>query len=120
VAATVPALGYAWHPSFGRALALRVATGCGIAYGLGLDQWSFAAVPGEPRGRAMTVLTAGLMTARGLGMTVSGAAAKCAAVHVVAAVAGGCGWSARGWWRWRRGGPSPGPARSSETGLTAI
>lgn len=91
VAAMLPALGYACRPSLGWALALQLLTGCGIAYSLGLDQWFLAAVPDELRGRAMTVLTAGLMTFQGLGMAVSGAVAEFAPVHVVAAAAGGCG-----------------------------
>ncbi len=91
VLAMLPALGYAVRPSFGWALALQMLTGCGIAYSLGLDQWFLAAVPDELRGRAMTVLTAGLMTAQGFGMAVSGAVAEFAPVHVVAATAGGCG-----------------------------
>ncbi|MER8154430.1 MFS transporter [Streptomyces sp. NPDC094472] len=91
VLAMLPALGYAVRPSFGWALALQMLTGCGIAYSLGLDQWFLAAVPDELRGRAMTVLTAGLMTAQGLGMAVSGAVAEFVPVHVVAATAGGCG-----------------------------
>ncbi|WAP58374.1 MFS transporter [Streptomyces sp. S465] len=91
VAAMLPALGYACRPSFGWALALQLLTGCGIAYSLGLDQWFLAAVPDGLRGRAMTVLTAGLMTFQGLGMAVSGAVAEFAPVHVVAAAAGGCG-----------------------------
>lgn len=91
VAAMLPALGYACRPSLGWALALQLLTGCGIAYSLGLDQWFLAAVPDELRGRAMTVLTAGLMTFQGLGMAVSGAIAEFAPVHVVAAAAGGCG-----------------------------
>ncbi|MCP9206468.1 MFS transporter [Streptomyces sp. NEAU-Y11] len=91
VAASLPALGYAAHPSFGWALALQVLTGFGIAYSLGLDQWFFAAVPEELRGRAMTVLTAGLMTSQGLGMAVAGAVAEFAPVPTVAAVSGGAG-----------------------------
>ncbi|MFE9000828.1 MFS transporter [Streptomyces sp. NPDC007875] len=91
VLAMLPALGYAVRPSFGWALALQMLTGCGIAYSLGLDQWFLAAVRDELRGRAMTVLTAGLMTAQGLGMAVSGAVAEFVPVHVVAATAGGCG-----------------------------
>jgi hypothetical protein len=39
----------------------------------------------------MTVLTAGLMTAQGMGMAVSGAVAEFVPVHAVAALAGGCG-----------------------------
>lgn len=127
VLAALPAVGYAADPSFGWALALQVVTGFGIAYTLGLDQWFLAAVPEELRGRAMTVLTAGLMTAQGLGMAVSGAVAEFVPVHAVAALAGGCGavcsllvaLEVRR--TVRRGGPGPGAAGSrGETGLTAI
>ncbi|QLH24194.1 MFS transporter [Streptomyces sp. Rer75] len=116
VLAALPAVGYAADPSFGWALALQVVTGFGIAYTLGLDQWFLVAVPEELRGRAMTVLTAGLMTAQGLGMAVSGAVAEFVPVHAVAALAGGCGalcsllvaLEVRR--TARRGGPGPGPA----------
>ncbi|RNG27437.1 MFS transporter [Streptomyces botrytidirepellens] len=127
VLAALPAVGYAADPSFGWALALQVVTGFGIAYTLGLDQWFLAAVPEELRGRAMTVLTAGLMTAQGLGMAVSGAVAEFVPVHAVAALAGGCGalcsllvaLEVRR--TVRRSGPGPGAAGSrGETGLTAI
>jgi len=75
----------------------------------------------------MTVLTAGLMTAQGLGMAVSGAVAEFVPVHAVAALAGGCGalcslvvaLEVRR--TVRRGGPGPGAAGSrGETGLTSI
>lgn len=88
VVCALPSLGYVFEPSFGWALALQVATGCGMAYSLGLDQWFMAAVPEELRGRAMTLLTAGLMTAQGLGMAVAGAAAELAPVHLVVTAAG--------------------------------
>ncbi|MFI0814328.1 MFS transporter [Streptomyces sp. NPDC021098] len=128
VIAALPAVGYAGDPSFGWALALQVVTGFGIAYTLGLDQWYLAAVPEELRGRAMTVLTAGLMTAQGLGMAVSGAVAEFAPVHVVAALAGGVGalcsllvaLEVRRTARGRAPGPGPGPGSKGETGLTAI
>ncbi|MEU1801456.1 MFS transporter [Streptomyces sp. NPDC019937] len=124
VLAALPAVGYAWNPSFGWALALQVTTGCGIAYSLGLDQWFLAAVPEELRGRAMTVLTAGLMTAQGLGMAVSGAVAEAVPVHAVAALAGGVGAlcslpAALEVRRTVRGGGQD-PGSRGETGLTAI
>ncbi|MEU6785088.1 MFS transporter [Nonomuraea angiospora] len=87
VLAMLPAIGYAFEPSLGWALACQVLTGCGIAYTLGLDQWFVAAVPEELRGRAMTVMTAGLMTAQGLGMALAGAIAEFVPVHQV--IAGG-------------------------------
>ncbi|KAB8191899.1 MFS transporter [Nonomuraea phyllanthi] len=87
VLAMLPAIGYAFEPSLGWALACQVLTGCGIAYTLGLDQWFVAAVPEELRGRAMTLMTAGLMTAQGLGMAVAGGIAEFVPVHQV--IAGG-------------------------------
>lgn len=91
VLAVLPALGYAFEPSLGWALVLQILTGCGIAYTLGLDQWFVAAVPEELRGRAMTLLTAGLMTAQGLGMTLAGTVAEFVPVHQVIAWGGALG-----------------------------
>lgn len=87
VLAMVPAVGYAFQPSFGWALVCQILTGCGISYALGLDQWFVAAVPEELRGRAMTLMTAGLMTAQGLGMALAGAVAEFLPVYRV--IAGG-------------------------------
>ncbi|WP_344443565.1 MFS transporter [Kitasatospora nipponensis] len=88
VLAMLPALGYAAHPAFGWALACQFLTGCGICYTLGLDQWFLAAVPERLRGQAMTLLTGGLMTAQGIGMTLAGTAAEFAPVHRVIATGG--------------------------------
>ncbi|MFF7473616.1 MFS transporter [Streptomyces sp. NPDC008092] len=82
----LPYLGYALHPSLALSLLLLLTAGAGSAYTLGLDQWFVRAVPEELRGRAMTVLSAGLMTLQGVGMTLAGLAAE--AVGVRAAVAG--------------------------------
>lgn len=87
VLAMLPPVGYVFEPSFGWALLCQVLTGCGIAYTLGLDLWFVAAVPGELRGRAMTLMTAGLMTAQGLGMAVAGTLAEFVPVDQV--IAGG-------------------------------
>lgn len=84
----LPAVGYALHPSLPLALLCQVLTGFGIAYGLGLDRWFVAAVPAELRGAALTVQTAGLMTAQGLGMAAAGAAAELLPVPTVVAGAG--------------------------------
>ncbi|MEU8523662.1 MFS transporter [Streptomyces sp. NPDC048577] len=67
------------------ALLLAGATG---AYTLGLDAGFVAAVPGELRGRAMTLMTAGMMTVQGLGMASAGLAAEFAPVPLVVAGAG--------------------------------
>ncbi|MER5792983.1 MFS transporter [Streptomyces sp. NPDC001980] len=82
----LPYLGYALRPSLTLSLLLLLTAGAGSAYTLGLDQWFVRAVPEELRGRAMTVLSAGLMTLQGVGMTLAGLAAE--AVGVRAAVAG--------------------------------
>ncbi|GAA3790802.1 MFS transporter [Sphaerisporangium flaviroseum] len=88
VLAMLPGIGYAFEPSLGWALVCQILTGCGISYTLGLDQWFIAAVPEDLRGRAMTLMTAGLMTAQGLGMTLAGTAAEFFPVHQVVAWGG--------------------------------
>ncbi|MFB7338003.1 MFS transporter [Streptomyces adustus] len=82
----LPYLGYALHPGLAVSLLLLLIAGAGSAYTLGVDQWLVRDVPEEVRGRAMTLLTAGLMTLQGLGMALAGVAAE--AVGVPAAVAG--------------------------------
>ncbi|MEU9699800.1 MFS transporter, partial [Streptomyces sp. NPDC047981] len=69
----------------GLALALAGLTG---AYTLGLDAWFVAAVPEERRGRAMTLMTAGMMTAQGVGIAGAGLAAEFLPVHLVVAATG--------------------------------
>ncbi|MFD3943530.1 MFS transporter [Streptomyces sp. NPDC058579] len=69
----------------GLALAIAGATG---AYTLGLDAWFVAAVPEGRRGRAMTLMTAGMMTAQGVGMAGAGLAAEFLPVHLVVAATG--------------------------------
>lgn len=92
--ACLPALGYALHPSLPVALVCQVLTGVGIAYAMGLDGWFLAAVPPELRGAALTLQTAGLMTAQGLGMAAAGAAAELLPAHRVVALAGAVGTTA--------------------------
>jgi hypothetical protein len=96
----LPYLGYALHPSLAVSLLLLLAAGAGSAYTLGLDQWFVRAVPEELRGRAMTVLSAGLMTIQGVGMTLAGVAAEVVGVRVAVAGAGAVGrCAAAAWWR---------------------
>ncbi|MGW2617053.1 MFS transporter [Streptomyces sp. NPDC001500] len=82
----LPYLGYALHPGLAVSLLLLLVSGAGSAYTLGLDQWIVRDVPEELRGRAMTLLTAGLMTFQGVGMALAGVAAEL--VGVAGAVAG--------------------------------
>ncbi|GGN39864.1 hypothetical protein GCM10011578_086870 [Streptomyces fuscichromogenes] len=53
------------------------------------------AVPVELRGRAMTVLSAGLMTVQGIGMTLAGVAAEAVGVRTAVAGAGVLGAACR-------------------------
>ncbi|GAA5082195.1 MFS transporter [Streptomyces similanensis] len=90
----LPYLGFAWHPNLTASLLLLLLSGAGSAYTLGLDQWFVAAVPEELRGRAMTLLTAGLMTIQGVGMALAGVAAEFAGVPATVAAAGALGTAA--------------------------
>ncbi|MBD0710706.1 MFS transporter [Streptomyces sp. CBMA291] len=88
VVGVLPYLLYAVRPGVAlAALALFLAGATG-AYTLGLDAWFVAAVPEEWRGRAMTLMTAGMMTVQGLGMAGAGLAAEFAPVHTVVAGTG--------------------------------
>ncbi|MFJ2214588.1 MFS transporter [Streptomyces sp. NPDC101062] len=87
----LPLLVYGAEPGLGWALSALVLAGAGASYVIGLDQWFVAAVPEELRGRAMTLLTAGLMTIQGFGMAAAGLAAEFLPVHQVVAGAGAIG-----------------------------
>ncbi|MGQ4713093.1 MFS transporter [Streptomyces anulatus] len=84
----LPLLVYVVRPGLPLALAALALAGAGAAYVIGLDQWFVDAVPQELRGRAMTLLTAGLMTVQGLGMALAGLAAEFFPVHQVVAGSG--------------------------------
>ncbi|MFJ5091558.1 MFS transporter [Streptomyces sp. NPDC088674] len=111
------------RPGYLPLLALLFVTGASAAYTLGLDRWFVDSVPVELRGRAMTVQTAGLMTAQGLGTALAGAVAERLDPHLVVAGAGLLGTvcclplalAAR---RARRVPDARGP--KDETGLTTI
>ncbi|MFI1394887.1 MFS transporter [Streptomyces sp. NPDC020681] len=114
----LPFLAYVLTPGLGWALLVLVVSGAGNAYTLGVDRWFIEAVPDELRGRAMTLLHAGLMTIQGVGMALAGLAAEFFAVSTVVAGAGAIGTLcclllvAQA--RRTAGGPK------SETGLTAM
>lgn len=84
----LPLVVYAVRPGLPLALAALALAGMGAAYVIGLDQWFVDAVPPELRGRAMTLLTAGLMTIQGAGMALAGLAAEFFPVHQVVAGSG--------------------------------
>ncbi|MFD6797580.1 MFS transporter [Streptomyces cyaneofuscatus] len=84
----LPLVVYVVRPGLPLALAALALAGTGAAYVIGLDQWFVDAVPPELRGRAMTLLTAGLMTIQGAGMALAGLAAEFFPVHHVVAGSG--------------------------------
>ncbi|GHE30783.1 MFS transporter [Streptomyces vinaceus] len=87
-AGLLPLLAYAFRPGVPVVLAALLLAGLAHAYTLGLDQWYVDAVPDALRGRAMTLLSTGLMTLQGVGMALAGLAAEFLPVHVVVAGAG--------------------------------
>ncbi|MFI9211642.1 MFS transporter [Streptomyces sp. NPDC053253] len=88
VTGVLPYLLYAPEPGVALAVAALFLAGATGAYTLGLDAWFVAAVPEEQRGRAMTLMTAGMMTVQGIGMAGAGIAAEFAPVHTVVAGTG--------------------------------
>ncbi|WNI22378.1 MFS transporter [Streptomyces sp. ITFR-16] len=87
-AGLLPLVLYGLRPGVPVAAVALLLAGAGSAYVIGLDQWFVDAVPDELRGRAMTLLTAGLMTLQGVGMALAGLAAEFFPVHQVVAGAG--------------------------------
>ncbi|WP_328942496.1 MFS transporter [Streptomyces sp. NBC_00250] len=88
VTGVLPYLLYAPQPGVALAAVALFLAGATGAYTLGLDAWFVAAVPEEQRGRAMTLMTAGMMTVQGIGMAGAGIAAEFAPVHAVVAGTG--------------------------------
>ncbi|MGW7330647.1 MFS transporter [Streptomyces sp. NPDC054840] len=87
-AGLLPLLLFAVRPGPPVVLAALLLAGLAHAYTLGLDQWYVDAVPDELRGRAMTLLSTGLMTLQGVGMALAGLAAEFRPVHEVVTGAG--------------------------------
>ncbi|MFE5494994.1 MFS transporter [Streptomyces virginiae] len=82
-AGLLPFLLYAGRPGVPLVLLALLLAGLAHAHTLGLDQWYVEAVPEELRGRAMTLLSTGLMTLQGVGMALAGVAAEFFPVHLV-------------------------------------
>ncbi len=119
--AMLPSAAYVFHPDLAWALVCQLLTGCGISYSLGLDQWFVAAVPEQLRGRAMTFMVGGLMTAQGLGMSAGGAVAELLPVPEVVAGAGALGAAcvATVLYALRRAVPPPEPEAEAGAGAGA-
>ncbi|MFI6418642.1 MFS transporter [Streptomyces sp. NPDC050842] len=88
VTGVLPYLLYAPEPGVALAVVALFLAGATGAYTLGLDAWFVVAVPEEQRGRAMTLMTAGMMTVQGIGMAGAGIAAEFVPVHTVVAGTG--------------------------------
>ncbi|WP_335935593.1 MFS transporter [Streptomyces sp. PTD5-9] len=91
VVGPLPLLLYVLRPGVVPAVIVLALAGASGAYVIGLDKWFVAAVPESLRGRAMTLLTAGMMTLQGVGMALAGLAAEFFPVHQVVAGAGAAG-----------------------------
>ncbi|MEC3997286.1 MFS transporter [Actinacidiphila sp. DG2A-62] len=75
-ACLLPLAAFAVHPPLPLAIVLLALTGLCAAYALGMDKWFVDEVPADMRGRAMSLMGAGLMTLQGIGMTAGGAFAE--------------------------------------------
>jgi MFS family permease len=84
----VPFVCFVVHPTLPFAIGLLLCTGLCTAYSLGIDKWFVLDVPEDMRGRAMSLLAAGVMTLQGIGMTVGGAIAEWVPPYTVIAGAG--------------------------------
>jgi Major Facilitator Superfamily len=76
IVSLLPLAAFVAHPALPLAIGLMLVTGLCASYTLGIDKWFVDAVPEQIRGRAMSLLGAGIMTFQGLGMAVGGAAAE--------------------------------------------
>ena len=82
----VPLPGLAFDLPVAACCALLVLSGAGFAYGLGIAAPFRDAVPEERRGQSFTLLSAGLMTAQGIGPAVWGGLAEVVPIgHAIAA-----------------------------------
>jgi MFS family permease len=64
------------RPPLAVAVVLMLLIGLCAAYTLGMDRWFVEEVPEQMRGRAMSLMGAGIMTLQGIGMTAGGAVAE--------------------------------------------
>lgn len=87
----LPMAAFAVHPELPAAIAMLLVTGLCAAYTLGMDKWFVEEIPDAMRGRAMSLLGAGIMTLQGLGVTVGGAVAEWAPPYAVLCGAGTLG-----------------------------
>ncbi|HEV8557439.1 MAG TPA: MFS transporter [Actinophytocola sp.] len=84
----LPLTGFAFGVGPVPAAALLFVSGCGFAYGLGLQRRFIEVVPDEVRGQAFALMSTGLMTLQGIGPVVFGGLAELMPIGPSIAVAG--------------------------------
>jgi predicted MFS family arabinose efflux permease len=84
----LPLTGFAFGVGPVPAAALLFVSGCGFAYGLGLQRRFIEVVPDEVRGQAFALMSTGLMTLQGIGPVVFGGLAEVMPIGPTIAVAG--------------------------------
>ncbi|WP_256177898.1 MFS transporter [Kitasatospora aureofaciens] len=106
-----PLIGFATEPGRLLAAALLLCTGCGFAYGLGLQREFLAALPEHGQGQAFGLLGSGHMTLQGVGPVCFGAIAAASGTGGAMALAGASSLLTAAWVLiWRRARPTAGPA----------
>ncbi|MCK8678123.1 MFS transporter [Streptomyces lichenis] len=93
----LPLLGFAFRPGLWASVALLTVCGLGFTYAMGLDQRVLDATPEELRGRALTIMLAGLMITQGLGFAAAGAVAEFLPPPVVIVIVGSLGLLTLAW-----------------------
>ncbi|MFJ4094496.1 MFS transporter [Kitasatospora sp. NPDC089913] len=83
-----PLIGFATEPDRLLAAALLLCTGCGFAYGLGLQREFLAVLPPHGQGQAFGLLGSGNMTLQGIGPVCFGAVAAATGTGGAMALAG--------------------------------
>lgn len=91
VAAPLILVAFVFRPAVLPAMVVLCVAGSCSAYRIGLDTWFFDAVPAAVRGRAMTLMLAGMITSQGLAMALGGLVAEYFTARGVIAFAGGAG-----------------------------
>ncbi|MGI5323784.1 MFS transporter [Actinomadura nitritigenes] len=84
----LPMIAFVVRPPLPLAVGLMLLTGLCAGYTLGIDKWFVQAVAENVRGRAMSLLGAGIMTFQGLGMAAGGAVAAAVPPYRVICAAG--------------------------------
>ncbi|WP_224274827.1 MFS transporter [Streptomyces sp. LS1784] len=105
-----PLIGFAAEPGRLLAAVLLLCSGCGFAYGLGLQREFLAALPERGQGQAFGLLGSGHMTLQGVGPVCFGAITAASGTGGAMALAGVGSLLTAAWvLTWRRARPTAGP-----------